>query len=52
MQKSLVQKCIYPQVSTASMEVANLTERKKYANPKYGVKEFPCMSVCLSVCLL
>ena len=31
-----------------SREVANLTERKIHT-PKYGVKEFVCWSVCLSV---
>ena len=31
----------------ASMEVANLTERKYTHPPVYGVKEFVCLSVCL-----
>ena len=37
---------IYPPVSKASREVANLTEIKKLHTPVYGVKEFVCLSVC------
>ena len=36
--------------SEASWEVANLTRRKNTHTPVYGVKEFVCLSVCLSVC--
>ena len=32
-------------------EVANLTERKNLHTPVYGVKEFVCLSVSLSLCL-
>ena len=38
-----------PPASKASTEVANLTERKNTHTPVYGVKEFVCPSVCLSV---
>ena len=38
-----------PPASQASREVANLTERKNLHTPVYGVKEFVCLSVCLSV---
>ena len=31
------------------MEVANLTERKNIQPPVYGVKEFVCLSLWLSV---
>ena len=41
----------YPPANEASREVANLTERKKLHTPVYGVKEFVCLSVCLSVVL-
>ena len=39
----------YPPASKASREVANLTERKNAHILVYGVKEFFCLSVCLSV---
>ena len=39
----------YPPASEASREVENLTERKNPHTPVYGVKEFVCLSVCLSV---
>ena len=32
-----------------SREVANLTDIKNLHTPVYGVKEFVCLSVCLSV---
>ena len=40
---------LYPLASKASREVANSTERKNLHTPAYGVKEFVCLSVCLSV---
>ena len=40
---------LYPLVSEVSREVTNLTERKNLDTPEYGVKEFVCLSVCLSV---
>ena len=33
--------------SEASMEVANITERKNSHTPVYGVKEFVCQSVVI-----
>ena len=39
----------YLPASVASRELANLTERKYPHTPVYGVKEFVCLSVCLSV---
>ena len=39
----------YPPASEGSKEVANLTERKNPHSPMYGVKEFVCLSVFLSV---
>ena len=36
---------VYPPGSEASMEVANLTERKNLHTPLYGIKEFVCLSV-------
>ena len=42
----------YPPASEVSREVANLTGRKNPHTPIYGVKEFVCLSVCLSVSLL
>ena len=35
--------------SEASKEVANLSERKNLHTPVYGVKEFICLSLCLSL---
>ena len=46
----LIQWICNPPASKASMEVADLTERRNPHNPVYGVKEFVCLSVCLSVC--
>ena len=40
---------VYPSVSKASREVANLTERKNPHTPEYGVKEFVCLSVCYQI---
>ena len=41
---------IYPPASKASKEVANLSERGNLHTPIYGVKEFFCLLVYLSVC--
>ena len=35
----------FPPASNASMEVANLTERKNPHTPVNGIKEFVCLSV-------
>ena len=40
---------IFSPASEESREVANLTERKNTHPPIYGVKEFVCLSVYLSV---
>ena len=42
-------KLYHPPASAASREVANLIERKNTHTLVYGVKEFVCLSVCLSV---
>ena len=42
----------YPPASKESREVVNLTERKNLPTLVYGVKEFVCLSVCLSVLCL
>ena len=39
----------YPPASKGSREVANLIERKNPHTPVYGVKEFVCLSVRLSI---
>ena len=38
-----------PPASEASKGGANLKERKNLHTPIYGVKEYVCLSVCLSV---
>ena len=40
---------VYPPASEASREEANCSWRKNSHTPVYGVKEFVCLSVCLSV---
>ena len=40
---------VHPPASEVSREVANLTERKNQHTPIYGVKEFVCLPVCLSI---
>ena len=47
-----VKQSVYPPAtaSQVSREVANLTEIKNTLNPAYGVKEFVCLTVCLSAC--
>ena len=40
---------VYPPVSEASREVANLNERKNPHTPVFGVKEFVCLSVCVTL---
>ena len=42
-------KQLNPPAREESRKVANLTERKNQHIPVYGVKEFVCLSVCLSV---
>ena len=44
----MIYNLFYPPASEASREVATLTERKNPPTPLYGVKEFVCLSVCLS----
>ena len=39
----------HPPASEANRELANLIERKNLHTPVYGVKEFVCLSVRLSV---
>ena len=39
----------YTNANEASRKVANLSKRKNPHAPVYGVKEFVCLSVCLSV---
>ena len=43
--------CLFcnPPASKGSREEANLTERKNPRTPVYGIKEFVCLSVHLSV---
>ena len=42
-------KVVYPPASKVSREVVNLTWRKNPHTTVYGVKEFVCLSICLSV---
>ena len=45
----LLNSAIIPLQAKQAREITNLTERKNPNTPVYGVKEFVCLSVCLSV---